>query len=89
MGEFGELLVGAETVDLDGNPTNVSENDVVSVIANVIEQYANTTNPEQRSDVIVEYGLTALSKLSVWFRSTLGEIKAILDEYTSSNNVEI
>lgn len=89
LGEFGELLVGADTVDLEGNPASVSENEVVSLIGSAMESFANTTNPEKRSDVIVEYGLTALSKLTVRFRSTLGEIKQLLDEYTSSNNVEI
>ena len=62
---------------------------MVSLISTLMESFANTTNPEKRNDVIVEYGLTALSKLTVRFRLTLGDIKGLLDEYSSSNNVEI
>ena len=74
---------------MNGTPTDVSENDVVTLIGSSMESFANTTNPEKRNDVIVEYGLTALSKLTVRFWASLGEIKQLLDEYTSSNNVEI
>jgi len=52
---------------LNGSPTDVSENDVVSLIGSSMDSFANTTNPEKRNDVIVEYGLTALSKLTVRF----------------------
>ena len=54
-----------------------------------MENFANHTNPEKRNDVIVEYGLTALSKLTVRFRSAGEEIRELLDEYSASNKIEI
>ena len=89
IGEFGELLTGAQATDLEGQMTSVTEQDVVSLFSTVMENFANHTNPEKRNDVIVEYGLTALSKLTVRFQSTSEEIRELLDEYSASNKIEI
>lgn len=67
IGEFGELLVGSEAVNASGVATEVSEADAINLIGVLMEAFTNTTNPEKRNDSIVEYGLTALSKLTVRF----------------------
>jgi len=89
IGEFGELLTGTEAVDLEGKATDVSEAEVVKLLGSIMDSFTNTTNPEKKNDSIVEYGLTAISKLTVRFRDSNEAIRELMEEYTSNNNVEI
>jgi len=57
-------------MDLAGKPTEISEFDVIKLVGSVVESFTNTTNMEKKNDSIVEYGLTALSKLTVRFSSS-------------------
>jgi hypothetical protein len=92
VGEFGELLTGGDAEDLDGNPVTISESEVIESIGSAMELYFNTTKIDLKDgvqQVIVQYGLTALSKLTVRFSHSNDEIKELMDEYTQSHNCEI
>ena len=76
VGEFGELLVNGQTMEMDDTPINVTEQEVVETIANVMDYYKHKGD---KGDVIVEYSLVALSKLTVRFESMKNEIRDLIE----------
>ena len=77
---------------MDGNSTSITEGEIVETIGSAMELYFNTTKIDLKDgvqQVIVQYGLTALSKLTVRFAHSNEEIRELMDEYTQSHNCEI
>lgn len=86
IGEFGELLVSGQTMDIDDTPINVTEEEAVETISNVMKHYKEK---DDRGDVIVQYSLIALSKLTVRFESMRTTIQELIESCVDNNNIEI
>jgi AP-1 complex subunit gamma-1 len=76
IGEFGELLVNGQTMDMDETPINISEAEAVETISKVMNHYRNKGD---KGDIITQYALVALSKLTVRFESMRPEIKELVE----------
>jgi AP-1 complex subunit gamma-1 len=86
IGEFGEMLVSGQTMDIDDTPINVSEAEAVETIAKVMEHYKNR---DDKGDVIIQYSLIALSKLTVRFEAMKPEIRELIESCVHNQNIEI
>ena len=62
VGEFGEMLVNGSCKNPDGNPIVVSDTEIIEQYASILEDHNKRGD---RSDIIIMWGLTALSKLSI------------------------
>lgn len=85
LGEFGHILIRAGNYTAeDGTAQEVSEEAVVTIIENLLKSaYA--------SDVVQEYGVNALVKLSTRINDSNQKerVRRILESYASSLNVEV
>jgi|JI10StandDraft_1071094.scaffolds.fasta_scaffold160878_3 AP-1 complex subunit gamma-1 len=75
IGEFGDLLVNGQTMDMDDTPITVTEAEAVQTISNVMSYYKDKGD---KGDIIMQYSLVALSKLSVRFESMKPELKELI-----------
>lgn len=62
VGEFGEMLVNGRSVDEVGNPLQVPVDEIIDTYVDVLDE---NDKKGKRSDTIIMWALTALSKLSV------------------------
>lgn len=66
VGEFGEMLVNGTARDPDGNPIIVPENEILDLLEQILEDH---NKKGERSDTIICWVLTALSKLTIRLKS--------------------
>lgn len=62
VGEFGEMLVNGTARDPDNNPIVVDEDEIIEVFEKILEDH---NRKGDRSDTIICWCLTALSKLTI------------------------
>ena len=62
MGEFGEMLVNGRSVDEIGNTLTIAPDEIIDCFVDVLDE---NDKKGKRSDIIIMWALTALSKLSV------------------------
>lgn len=62
MGEFGEMLVNGRSVDEIGNSLTIAPDEIIDCFVDVLDE---NDKKGRRSDIIIMWALTALSKLSV------------------------
>ena len=62
VGEFGEMLVNGTARDPDNNPIIVNESEIIEVLEKILEEH---NKKGERSDTIICWVLTALSKLTI------------------------
>lgn len=62
LGEFGEMLVNGSAKDPDGNAITVDENEIINLLRGILEDHAKKGD---RSDTVICWVLTALSKLTI------------------------
>lgn len=62
VGEFGEMLVNGSARDPDNNPIIVDEEEIIDLYEKVLEEH---NKKGARSDTIICWALTALSKLTI------------------------
>jgi len=89
VGEFGEMLINGTCKNPDGNPLIVPENEILDIYDNVLKDH---NKKGDRSDIVIMWTLTALSKLSIRLTSdasTMQRIKEAIKEYENHVNVEI
>jgi AP-1 complex subunit gamma-1 len=86
IGEFGELLVNGEPMELDDTPIHVTEAEAVDTIAKVMDHYKDKGD---KGEVIIQYSLIALSKLTVRFESMKPTIRELIEQYVDNANIEI
>lgn len=86
IGEFGELLVNGQTKDMDDTPINVSEAEAIETIEKVMDHYRSKGD---KGDIILQYSLIALSKLTVRFEDKRPEIQELVESCVDSPNIEI
>ena len=76
VGEFGEMLVNGTARDPDGNPIIVQEDEIIDVYEKVLEEH---NKKGERSDTIICWALTALSKLTIRLRNVQTKVQEILE----------
>jgi hypothetical protein len=62
VGEFGEMLVNGSCKNPDGNPIIVDDSEIVEIYEKILNEH---NKKGDRSDIIIMWSLTALSKLSI------------------------
>ena len=62
VGEFGEMLVNGTCKNPDGNPILVPDYEIMSIMTNILKDHNKLG---KRSDVIIMWTLTSISKLSI------------------------
>jgi AP-1 complex subunit gamma-1 len=62
VGEFGEMLVNGQARDPDNNPIVVDEDEIIEVYEKILEEH---NKKGERSDTVICWALTALSKLTI------------------------
>jgi AP-1 complex subunit gamma-1 len=98
VGEFGEMLVNGSCKNPDGNPIVVADSEILGIMKKILEDHNKLG---ERSDIIIMWTLTALSKLSIRigqqnplnpqdsFLTIQAEIKATLKSFSNHLNIEI
>lgn len=86
VGEFGEMLIDGSAKGPDGEPVNISEEEIIEVYEQVLDEH---DRKGKRSDVIISWALTALSKLTIRLKNSQEKVKEIVETYTDHANVEI
>lgn len=71
MGEFGEMLVNGSARDPDGNAIVVPESEILEVYEKVLEEH---NKKGERSDTIICWTLTALSKLTIRLKNVQSRV---------------
>lgn len=62
VGEFGEMLVNGQARDPDGNTIVVDQEEIIDIYEKVLSDH---NRKGERSDTIICWALTALSKLTI------------------------
>lgn len=61
-GEFGEMLVNGTCKNPDGNPLIVDDSEIIDIYEQILRDHQKKG---ERSDIVIMWSLTALSKLSI------------------------
>ena len=98
IGEFGEMLVNGSCKNSDGKPMVVDDSEIMDIYENILRDHHRKG---ERSDIVIMWSLTALSKLSIRIGSQnldkianahdkiLERIRKNLKEFNDHMNVEI
>ena len=98
VGEFGEMLVNGSCKNPDGNPLIVDDSEIIDIYERVLHDHYRKG---ERSDIVIMWALTALSKLSIRIgsptsgkeqnshASILERIKKNMKDFNDHMNVEI
>jgi hypothetical protein len=86
VGEFGEMLIDSKAKDADGNLLDIAEEDILDVYENILDEHDRKGD---RSDIIISWTLTALSKLTIRLKGCQKRVKDIIETYKDHANVEI
>jgi hypothetical protein len=98
IGEFGEMLVNGSCKNPDGQNIIVDDSEIIEIYEKILN---NHNKKGERSDIIIMWSLTAISKLSIRIGSATPtnpennsakiqqRIKKNLKDYTNHVNVEI
>jgi len=98
VGEFGEMLVNGTCKNPDGNPIIVDDSEIIDIYEAILKDH---NLKGDRSDIVIMWVLTALSKLSIRIGSTnptkeenshakiLARIKIALKNHNNHMNIEI
>ncbi len=80
------MLVNGQAKDPDGNSIIVDEAEIIEVFEKILEDH---NRKGERSDIIIQWALTALSKLTIRLKTIQPKVKEITEQYTDHMNVEI
>jgi AP-1 complex subunit gamma-1 len=86
VGEFGEMLIDGSAQGPTGDPLVVSEGEILDVYENILDEH---DRKGERSDVIISWTLTALSKLTIRFKTANKRVTDIIATYKDHANIEI
>jgi AP-1 complex subunit gamma-1 len=86
LGEFGEMLINGAATDPDGNSIIVEESEIAELLQQILEDHARKGD---RSDTIICWVLTALSKLTIRLKTISIKAKDLIKQFTDHMNVEI
>ena len=86
VGEFGQMLVDGTAKGPDGATVTVTADEIIEVYEQVLDEH---DRKGKRSDTIISWALTALSKLTIRLQGSLDKVKEIVQAYCDHANVEI
>lgn len=78
VGEFGEMLVNGQAQDEEGNQLIISAEDIIDTYVDMLDE---NDRKGKRSDVIISWALTALSKLTIRLPNVQEKIKDLIEGY--------
>jgi hypothetical protein len=80
------MLINGTARDPDGNTLIVNESEIIEILSKILEDHAKKG---ERSDTIICWVLTALSKLTIRLKTIGPKAKEMIQSYTDHMNVEI
>lgn len=80
------MLVDGSAKGPDGSPLQISQEDIIEVYELVLDEH---DRKGERSDIIISWALTALSKLTIRLPGSITKVTEIINAYTDHANVEI
>jgi hypothetical protein len=80
------MLINGKARDPDNNPIIVDEDEIIDIYEKVLEEH---NKRGARSDTIICWSLTALSKLTIRLKNISKRVQEIIEQYTDHMNVEI
>jgi hypothetical protein len=80
------MLINGTARDPDGNTLIVNESEIIEILSKILEDHAKKG---ERSDTIICWVLTALSKLTIRLKTIGSKAKEMIQSYTDHMNVEI
>lgn len=80
------MLINGSAKDPDGSPIIVAEEEIIGVLEQILDEHSKKG---ERSDTIICWTLTTLSKLSIRLKQSKVKIAEIVSKYTDHMNVEI
>jgi hypothetical protein len=88
LGEFGEMLVNPSAAHTGGGevPAPVPEDEIGDILARILGDHARKGD---RSDTIICWVLTALSKLTIRLKTIQPQAKKLIQSCADHMNVEI
>lgn len=86
IGEFGEMLVNGSARDPENNPIVVEESEIMELFEKILEEH---TKKGERSDTIICWTLTALSKMTIRLKTISSRVQELLELYSDHMNIEI
>ena len=86
MGEFGEMLVNGSAEDETGQTLRLTPEEIIDTYVDILDE---NDRKGKRSDVIISWALTALSKLTIRLPKVQSKIKNLIEGYLDHANVEI
>lgn len=86
LGEFGEMLINGAAKDPDGNTLIVDEQEILDLLTGILDDHSRKG---ERSDTIICWVLTALSKLTIRLKTANLQVKKLIECYTDHMNIEI
>jgi AP-1 complex subunit gamma-1 len=78
LGEFGEMLVNGAATDPDGNQIVVDEAEIADLLQSILDDHARKG---ERSDTIICWVLTALSKLTIRLKTISSKAKDMIKQF--------
>jgi hypothetical protein len=86
VGEFGEMLASGQAKDEDGSVVQVTGTQIIDVYDLVLDEHDRRGD---RSDTIICWALTAMSKLTIRLQGTTNRVRDIIESFADHANVEI
>ena len=86
VGEFGEMLIDGSAKNADGQALVIPEEEILYCYENILDEH---DRKGERSDVIISWTLTALSKLTIRLKGANKRVKDIIETYKDHANIEI
>jgi hypothetical protein len=86
VGEFGEMLVNGTARGEDGAQMTVSSSEIIDIYDSILDEHDRRG---ERSDTIICWTLTAMSKLTIRLSDITDRVKEITSSFTDHSNVEI
>ena len=86
VGEFGEMLIDGSATNADGQALVIPEEEILDCYENILDEH---DRKGERSDVIISWTLTALSKLTIRLKGANKRVKDIIETYKDHANIEI
>lgn len=86
LGEFGDMLIDGRCKNFDEEVIQETPDDLIELFECVLDEH---DRKGRRSDVVISWVLTGLSKLYIRIPSMQKRINQIVDSYTDHANVEI
>ena len=80
------MLVNGSATDPDGNQIVVEEGEIVDLLQGILDDHSRKG---ERSDTIICWVLTALSKLTIRLKSISVRAKDMIKQFSDHMNVEI